>query len=614
MKNRQNKLKLAFLIVAGLAISGCFFGGKQAQKSVETETEQNTPSENGPRELELELEKEQLVDNEVDTEELVSEPDIISPPHVSAEEKSEPQKMELAPVENQAATSRVFAKQKASRMMAYSPDGYYPAPPIYEQPNSESYAEIQENQFKNPLNNPLSTFSADVDRASYGLVRRWLNNHQLPPVDAVRSEELLNYFDYKYKAPRGSDPVSINLEAGRAPWNPNHQLVHIGIKAKEIDLKSAPANNLVFLIDVSGSMNSPNKLELLKKSFRLLVGQMRDKDHVSIAVYAGAAGCVLSPTSGKEKAKILQALDNLQAGGSTAGGAGLKLAYSMAGDSFIKGGNNRVILATDGDFNVGLSSDKDMERLITEKRNKGVFLSVMGFGMGNYKDSKMEILADKGNGNYAYIDNILEAKKVFVKEFGGTLYTVAKDVKLQVEFNPDWVQSYRLIGYENRALKDEDFNNDKKDAGEMGAGHSVTALYEIIPHGAESSFNVDPLKYQKPEIKKNTKINPEMLTVKVRYKHPEKNKSQLISRVLKGKEAQKENDGENFSWSSAVAGFSMLLRKSDYVQDLTFDKIIAMAKKAQGEDKNGYRQECIRLMETAKTLTEAVEVGVKNTP
>ncbi|MFP5079082.1 YfbK domain-containing protein [Pedobacter sp. JCM 36344] len=346
--------------------------------------------------------------------------------------------------------------------------------------DNESYATVTENKFKNVLQSPLSTFSIDVDAASYSNLRRFINNGSLPPSAAVRIEEMINYFDYEYEQPKGTNPVNINTEISNAPWNTSHRLVKIGLQAKKVSNANLPASNLVFLIDVSGSMNQANKLPLLISSFKMLADQLRKQDKVAIVVYAGNAGVVLPSTNGNEKTKIKEALNKLSAGGSTAGGEGIELAYKIAAGNFVKGGNNRVILATDGDFNVGASSDNEMENLIEQKRKSGIFLTVLGYGMGNYKNSKMEKLADKGNGNYAYIDNISEARKVLVTEFGGTLYTVAKDVKLQVEFNPSKAQAYRLIGYENRMLKSKDFNDDKKDAGEMGSGHTVTALYEVI--------------------------------------------------------------------------------------------------------------------------------------
>ncbi len=466
----------------------------------------------------------------------------------------------------------------------------------------ESYAGVSENTFQKVNKNPLSTFSIDVDAASYSNIRRFINNGSLPPKDAVRIEEMINYFDYEYAQPTGNDPVTIETELAPAPWNTQHRLVKIGLKAKTIDTDNLPASNLVFLIDVSGSMNSANKLPLLVSSFKLLTDQLRSKDKVAIVVYAGNSGLVLPSTAGNEKAIIKEALNKLQAGGSTAGGEGIQLAYKVAGENFIKGGNNRIILATDGDFNVGASSDTDMQSLIEEKRKSGVFLTVLGYGMGNYKDSKMEILANKGNGNYAYIDNISEARKVLINEFGGTLFTVAKDVKLQIEFNPAKVQAYRLIGYENRMLKDEDFNNDLKDAGEMGAGHTVTALYEIIPTGVKSSFAnpVDELKYQKATKLENAYQGNEMLTIKLRYKKPDANTSKSIQKAVMDNVQGKTSD--NFRFAAAVAEFGMLLRDSDFKQNSSYHQLIELATSAIGKDKEGYRSEFLKLAKSTALM------------
>jgi Ca-activated chloride channel homolog len=463
--------------------------------------------------------------------------------------------------------------------------------------NTEAYNSISENIFQEALKNPLSTFSIDVDAASYSNMRRFINNGQRPPKDAVRIEELVNYFDYTYQQPKGEDPFNIYTEIAAAPWNAKHKVVHIGLQGKVIPTDNLPASNLVFLIDVSGSMDEPNKLPLLVASFKLLVNQLREQDRVAIVVYAGAAGMVLPSTSGANKKKIIEALDDLQAGGSTAGGAGINLAYAIAKENFRVNGNNRVILATDGDFNIGESSDAAMERLIEEKRKDGIFLTVLGYGMGNYKDSKMETLADKGNGNYAYIDNILEAQKVLVNEFGGTLFTIAKDVKLQIEFNPAKVKAYRLIGYENRMLKSEDFNNDKKDAGELGSGHTVTALYEIIPVGVESEFyKIDELKYQSNKVEKSAERSDELMTVKFRYKKPDEDVSKLIVHTLLDKETDKTS--ENFRWSASVAAFGMLLRESEFIKDYSFEDVLIMAQGARGEDKEGYRAEFINMVKS----------------
>lgn len=467
---------------------------------------------------------------------------------------------------------------------------------------AESYADLSENTFHKVSKDPLSTFSIDVDAASYSNVRRFINNGNLPPKDAVRIEEMINYFDYDYAQPKGNDPVNIETELAPAPWNNQHRLVKIGLKAKTIDTDNLPASNLVFLIDVSGSMNAANKLPLLVSSFKLLTDQLRAKDKVAIVVYAGNSGLVLPSTSGDAKTTIKEALNKLDAGGSTAGGEGIQLAYKVASENFIKGGNNRIILATDGDFNVGASSDHDMERLIEEKRKTGIFLTVLGYGMGNYKDSKMEILANKGNGNYAYIDNINEARKVLVNEFGGTLFTVAKDVKLQIEFNPSKVQAYRLIGYENRMLKDEDFNNDLKDAGEMGSGHTVTALYEIIPVGVKSNFAglVDDLKYQKVPKPVVSNESNEMLTIKLRYKKPDESESKSMQKIVMDNVKAKTSD--NFRFAAAVAEFGMLLRESNFKQDSSYPQIIELASGALGTDKEGYRSEFLKLAKSTHLM------------
>ncbi len=495
--------------------------------------------------------------------------------------------------------SLFHGEAKTAPSKAYQ-DQYEMAQPQY---NTEEYNGINENIFHDAFKNPLSTFSIDVDAASYSNVRRFIQLGQRPPKDAVRIEEMINYFDYDYAQPKGEDPFSINTEISTAPWNPKHKLVHIGLQGKNIAKDKLPPSNLVFLIDVSGSMSDENKLPLLKSSFKLLVEQLRAQDRVAIVVYAGAAGLVLPSTSGAEKKKIIESLENLQAGGSTAGGAGIQLAYAIAKENFKVGGNNRVILATDGDFNVGESSNGGMERLIEEKRKEGVFLTTLGFGMGNYKDSKMEILADKGNGNYMYIDSILEAQKALVNEFGGTLFTIAKDVKLQIEFNPAKVKAYRLIGYENRVLKSEDFNNDKKDAGELGSGHAVTALYEVIPVGVESEFDkIDELKYQNPKIEAAANNSNEIMTVKFRYKKPDSEVSKLIVHPLLDQNLNLNETSDNFRWSAAVAGFGMILRESEYVKDFSREEVLSLAIGAKGEDKEGYRIEFINMVKSTKAL------------
>jgi Ca-activated chloride channel family protein len=481
-----------------------------------------------------------------------------------------------------------------------------PAYDTYYEQNSEEYAGIVENAFQRPLDQPLSTFSIDVDAASYSNVRRMLNMGQLPPADAVRIEEMVNYFNYDYAEPTDEHPFAIHTEMSDAPWNKKHKLVMIGLQGKRIPTENLPASNLVFLIDVSGSMSSANKLPLVQSSMKMLTDQLRPQDRVSIVVYAGAAGVVLEPTAGDKKTKIKEAIDQLQAGGSTAGGAGIKLAYKLARENFAKEGNNRVILCTDGDFNVGESSDDAMEKLIEKERESGIFLTVLGYGMGNYKDSKMQKLADKGNGNHAYIDGMSEARKVLVNEFGGTLFTIAKDVKLQIEFNPARVQAYRLIGYENRLLAAEDFNDDKKDAGELGSGHTVTALYEIVPVGVESSAlgSVDPLKYQKNKAPAPVSDSNDWMTVKFRYKQPDGNKSRLLERILTQEPIMLSKTSDNFRFAAAVAEMGLLLRDSKHKADASFDQVIQLAKAARGRDEQGYRAEFVRLVESAGSLAK----------
>lgn len=493
-------------------------------------------------------------------------------------------------------TSRPVMAEMSMQDAAYEYEG-----PVH---NTEEYATIHENIFHKVMQKPLSTFSIDVDNASYSNLRRYIHHGQMPPVDAVRIEEMINYFDYEYDYPSGNQPFSINTELSYCPWNPDHQLVHIGLQGKQIAAENLPPSNLVFLLDVSGSMNSPEKLPLLKSAFRMLVNQLDTKDKIAIVVYAGAAGTVLESTPGSEKTRILAALDKLQAGGSTAGGAGIRLAYEIATKNYIEGGNNRIILATDGDFNIGESSTAAMERLITEKKESGVYLTVLGFGMGNYKDNRMETLADKGNGNYAYIDNISEAKKVLVNQLAGTLYTIAKDVKIQIEFNPAKVKGYRLIGYVNRKLNDEDFNDDKKDAGELGAGHTVTALYEIIPASINKSpylKDVDELKYQQKTVVKNAESN-DLLSLKLRYKDPDGSTSKLIAKTLSDRTVTLEKTSDNFRYSAAVAAFGMLLRDSEYINNFTYAATHQLAQGAIGEDKEGYRREFVKMVESCQLI------------
>ncbi|MCY3548553.1 MAG: von Willebrand factor type A domain-containing protein [Gemmatimonadetes bacterium] len=467
--------------------------------------------------------------------------------------------------------------------------------------NTESYARIEENDFRLVSASPLSTFSIDVDRASYANIRRFIQAGDRPPIDAVRIEEMINYFPYDWGNVRGDHPFSVTTEVWEAPWEREHRLVRIGLHAESIDTDNLPPGNLVFLLDVSGSMTPPDKLPLLKKAFGLLVDQLRPEDRVAIVVYAGAAGLVLPSTPGDQKGEILAALDDLQAGGSTAGGAGLRLAYDVARKHHIDGGNNRVILATDGDFNVGASSDAEMVHLIEKERESGTFLTVLGFGTGNLKDSKMEQIADHGNGNFHYVDGLLEARKVLVEEMGGTLLTLARDVKLQVEFNPARAAGYRLIGYENRLLADEDFNDDTKDAGELGAGHTVTALYEVVPAGVEvPRGDVDALRYQpQPDDPPLSDFDDELIYVKVRYKDPDGTRSKLLQQAVADRPRSPSTD---FRFAAAVAGFGMLLRDSQHAGDLTLDDVVTLAEKGKGGDPRGYRGEFIRLVEATRDL------------
>ena len=467
--------------------------------------------------------------------------------------------------------------------------------------NTEQYDVTKDSSFKDTLSHPQSTFSIDVDTASYSNVRRFLNERAMPPADAVRIEELINYFSYAYAPPTDDAPLAVHSDMSACPWRPEHKLIRIGMQAKHVDHADIPPSNLVFLIDVSGSMQDANKLPLLKEAFTLLVKKLRPQDRVAIVVYAGAAGLVLPGTPGGEKAKILSVLASLEAGGSTAGMAGIQLAYSVAKEGFISGGNNRVIIATDGDFNVGASSDGELVRLIEDKRRDGVFLTVLGFGMGNYKDAKLEKLADSGNGNHAYIDNLLEANKVMNKEFAATMLTVAKDVKLQIEFNPAKVRQYRLIGYENRALNAEDFEDDQKDAGELGADQSVTALYEIIP--ATTPASDKKLKYVSSTVDPNASASPEIMTVSVRYKAPKDDASRLITIPVREAYAAFEATSPDFRFASAVAEFGLLLRDSEFKGNASYQSVLERAKQARGVDDHGYRAEFIRLVETAEILS-----------
>ncbi len=476
--------------------------------------------------------------------------------------------------------------------------------------NTESYDRIDENQFHRVTDDPLSTFSIDVDTASYTNVRRFLNQGMLPPADAVRIEELINYFHFNYKEPTDDAPFSVTTEVAACPWNPRHRLALIGLQAPRLAHERTPPRNLVFLLDVSGSMSSPDKLPLVKTAMQMLVDTLSAEDRVAIVVYAGASGLVLPSTPGSHKMNIRQAIAQLQPGGSTNGAAGIQLAYQVANEAFIKNGINRVILATDGDFNVGVTSQGELIRLIEEKRERGIFLSVLGVGTGNLKDSTMEKLADKGNGNYAYLDSLHEARRVLIAEAGATLVTVAKDVKIQIEFNPRAVGAYKLIGYENRMLQHQDFNDDKKDAGEIGAGHTVTALYEIVPPGEPlPGSSIDPLKYQDGPKANAAARAGELMTVKLRYKKPDGDTSQLISRAVSDRVGELT---PNLGFAAAVAEFGMLLRNSEFRGESTWSSAQDLARRHRGEDPEGYRAEFVRLIELAAALPQmSVQGGRK---
>ena len=471
-----------------------------------------------------------------------------------------------------------------------------------QQRNAETYKEIKENSFVAVAQQPVTTFSADVDRAAYANVRRIIGYGQIPPKDAVRIEEMVNYFDYDYPAPEeGSvSPLRVSPELAPAPWNPNHLLLRIGLQAKKIDLAKAPPSNIVFLIDVSGSMDEENKLPLLQSSFKMLLGQLRPDDKVAIVTYANGTKVALPSTSVKAKEKIIKVLDNLYASGGTSGGKGIQLAYEQAQKSFIKNGNNRIILATDGDFNIGINNTTDLEKFIEKQRESGIYMSVLGFGMGNYRDDMAETIADKGNGNYAYIDNITEAKKVLVNELSGTLFAVAKDVKLQLEFNPKYVKEYKLIGYENRMLANEDFTNDKKDAGEIGAGHTVTALYELVPSDGKVAQS---LRYQAQELNEKGKGN-ELGFLKIRYKDPKVKDAksvEITEPLVFNKKALKETSTD-YRFAASVAEFGILLRDNSNKANATYDQVIELAEGAIGKDPEGYRKEFVRLVKSVKML------------
>ncbi len=573
---------------------------------------------------------EQQLDELWTPEELPELVEVVTPPDVELDMAPPPQVEDFcaAPIGNSAAELNIASDcispiimkglapgvmanrsgaGRAARSSAYGGQwlGYVDSPAAE---NTESYAPIQGNTFKSIADEPLSTFSIDVDTASYANVRRFLRAGEMPPPDAVRVEEMINYFPYDYAQPKGDVPFAVHIESAACPWNKAHPLVKIALKGKELDAQSRPPCNLVFLLDVSGSMDMDNKLPLVKKAIQLLARQLTAKDRVSIVVYASATGLVLPATPGNDLAAIDAAIERLQAGGSTAGGAGIRLAYDEAIKNLLPDGNNRVVLCTDGDFNVGITDSGELAAFIAERAQKGIFLTVLGFGMGNYKDDRLETLADKGNGNYAYIDNFSEARKNLVEQAAGTLFAIAKDVKLQIEFNPAHFSSYRLIGYENRLLAKEDFNDDKKDAGELGAGHVVTAFYELVPVGAESVPGVDPLKYQAPEDrpaakeKKPAHASPEWLTVKLRYKLPKENKSAKIEVPFVGTFVPLDSASEDFRFAAGVAAAGLMLRGDLAAIDLTYREVVEWTSAAVGADASGYRREFIDLLKNAAAL------------
>jgi len=498
-----------------------------------------------------------------------------------------------------------MSKDEASGMVIEAEPGIISDDETSTNFNTEEYDKIVENEFKDAKQNPLSTFSIDVDNASYSNVRRYLTDSQLPPANAVRIEEMINYFDYEYPDASGEHPFSFITEIGECPWNKENKLIHIGIQGKKLDYNTLKPCNLVFLIDASGSMEDNNKLPLLKKSLRMLLDNLNDRDRVAIVAYAGAAGLVLPSTQASSKDKIIEALDNIMAGGSTAGGQGIQLAYEVAVKNYIKGGNNRVILATDGDFNVGTSSTGELVDMINEKRKSDIYLTILGFGMGNYKDGRMEQISNSGNGNYFYIDNIKEAEKVFVKEMRANMFTIAKDVKIQIEFNPAFVKGYRLIGYENRVMAAEDFNDDTKDAGELGAGHTVTALYEIIPVGSSQEVKTyDNLKYQNQGTNSYSTGSDEIMTLKFRYKPLDSEVSIPIEVAVKNQTQKLADCSNNFRFSASVATFGMLLRDSKFKGTSTFEMATNLAKGAITADEMGYKQEYLGLIKTADLLSK----------
>ena len=514
--------------------------------------------------------------------------------------------------------SRIVGKKDEAIFHPHSiPVPEPPLPPIPSPPpvfangafNTESYDSITDNPFLGAQQNPLSTFSTDVDTASYANMRRFLNQNQLPPIDAVRIEELINYFTYDYDPPLDKEvPFATHVEVANSPWESDHRLVRIGIKGYEVPWDKRPPSNLVFLIDVSGSMSPINKLPLVKQSLELLTNRLGEKDRVAIVTYAGSSQVALPSTTANNSETIMHAITGLRAGGSTHASSGIEDAYKIAQKHYVEDGNNRVILCTDGDFNVGVTNRGDLVRIIEEKAQSGIYLSIFGFGMNNYKDATLEELSNKGNGNYGYIDALGEARKVFVEQISGTLFTIAKDVKIQVEFNPAQVYAYRLIGYENRKMAAEDFNDDTKDAGEIGAGHTVTALYEVVPAAIEMDLpGVDPLKYQKSTEPIRGSVSRELLTVKLRYKQPDADKSELIEVPVIDKNEKFEDASEDFRFAAAVASFGMILRNSPYKSESTLTLVQEIAELAQGYNIGGYRSEFLLLVDKVEILKRADE-------
>ncbi|MBI1249531.1 DUF3520 domain-containing protein [bacterium] len=524
------------------------------------------------------------------------------------EAKKAPEQRRLGEMAKQSEMNKRLPESERARQLGLNVNDPKPGDGVGPGEGGDKFEPIEDNNFITVADQPLSTFSIDVDTASYSKIRSYLNQfNQLPPRDAVRVEELVNYFTYDYAQPTDEHPFAANVEVASCPWNSANRLVRVGIKGKEIDVNERPASNIVFLLDVSGSMNSPNKLPLLKKGMKMLVDQLTENDKVSIVVYAGAAGVVLDPTYGYEKAEILKALDRLQAGGSTNGGQGIKLAYKMATDNFIQGGTNRVILCTDGDFNVGETSTGGLVGLAAEQAKKNIYLSILGFGIGNHNDSMLEQLSNKANGNYAFIDNEKEAKKVLVEQMSGTLLTIAKDVKIQIEFNPKKVASYRLVGYENRLLAAQDFNDDKKDAGEIGAGHTVTAFYEVIPAGtkneeAATEPKVDDLKYQtKPKTTKAANSD-ELMTLKLRYKQPEEDVSTLMTYPVIDEGHRFNQATGDFQFATAVAMFGLKLRGNKFQDEINYAEIEELVSSNLKGPGASYREEFLDLVRKVDSI------------